>query len=289
MYCTGCYTSVENGQETCPGCGATLSDQPQTGLPPLREEEPPVPSSSRSVSLSEATAVSVACPHCEARPVEEVATGQQLTSFLVDHQADTYTFVGCHRCVRGKLLSTAGTTALLGWWGLLGLFVPPFVVLWNVARGCYNRGPNRHLVEELVEATQSFSLLADPEAFDAEAYHPLDGHVRGLARLAVAAAQSGGTMGETQRDAIRDGLAALAPDYPPSSIDIILQQVAEERLDAEGVAAELASALTPGWKRSALQLVSQVYQADSVPGDPDLMHTLAEHMGVEGDDVGASL
>ena len=96
-------------------------------------------------------------------------------------------------------------------------------------------------------------------------------------------------MGQTQRDAIRDGLAALVADHPPPSIDTILQQVAEERLDAKGVAVELVSTLTPGWKRSALQLVRQVCRADSTSGDPALVHVFAERMGVDGDDLYASL
>lgn len=295
MYCTDCYTTVEDGHDSCPRCGATLSEQDQLfgGAAGASDgTEARGGPASGAVSLDEAVAVTVVCPHCEERPVEEVAKGARVIGFLVAHHWETRRVMGCHRCVRSTLWGLAGKTVLLGWWSVGGVFLTPFFVLWNVLRGAYNRGPNRHLVEMLEEEHRPFSLLADRRSYDVDRWHRLEGHVRTFARLGVAVAQADGTVSTDEREAIRRCLGQLFPNYPRSEIDRRIQQVSSGDPEAATVASGLASTLTLSWKREALKMVRWVVEAGTPDGakpDTGIVYEIGAHLNVDEAEVATVL
>lgn len=141
--CPECGAIRDPGHDACPSCGASTNASYQL----------------------DAAAVDHPCPICEERPIEELATTRYMIGYGVGAKFPSERLIGCHRCLRDRLLKDAGRSALLGWWWLGGALNPGFVI-WQVARALTNRGPTRKLVAILEEQGIEVELLDDSDDFD---------------------------------------------------------------------------------------------------------------------------
>lgn len=280
MNCPECGTEVAEGSNFCPQCNANLTEG--GGNYQVRSESHAT--STGNVSLDEAAAVDIACPRCGEHPIMEVARTDRLTGLLLAYRRASYNVMGCHSCVRRVLLFNAVKNLLLGWWSVKSLIMNPFLTGWNVARALYNRGPNSKLEDMLDSTGITYRYLEDVEYYQPDEHSVNEVYVRGFVRLGCAVMMADDEAYPEERQAVRDTVTELFPDYPEHAVERLISENTDVDTDAEYVADGVADLLTPEGKQLALLFVASVSEAGvKSQEDVELAGRIADAMGMDGD------
>lgn len=280
MNCPECGAEVAESSNFCPECNANLTQG--GGNYQVRSESHTT--STGNVSLDEAAAVDIACPRCGEHPVMEVARTERLTGLLLAYRRASYNVMGCRSCVRRVLLVNAFKNLLLGWWSVKSLLMNPFLTGWNVARSLYSRGPNSKLESMLDGTGITYSYLDDVKDYESDEHSVNEVYVRGFVRLGCAVMMADDEAYPEERQAVRDAVTELFPDYPEQAIDRLISENADLDTDAEYVAGGLADLLTPEGKQLAVLFVASVSEAGvKSQEDIELAGRIADTMDMDGD------
>ncbi|MFB6189457.1 MAG: TerB family tellurite resistance protein [Halapricum sp.] len=236
---------------------------------------------------SDAVAVNVPCPHCGERPIEEVTKAYRLTGLLLLYRWRTVRVLGCHACVASRLRRSALKTAITGWWSVTTFLVNPFLVVWNVGRSLYNRGPTDSLATALAEAGLPREWLTDLDDFDSNAHSEADLLVDALIQVGCRIMLADGQASPEEAETIRDAVLTAFPDYDAAEVEARIETATERDAPLEVVVEGLSSLLTLKGRQAVLALAAQVAVAD---GDLDAdekaqFQVLAEELDVDLDPV----
>lgn len=249
---------------------------------------------------SEAAAVDVPCPFCGERPVEQAAKAARVSGFLIAYSIKRKTVIGCATCTRKELLKAAAGTMLTGWWSITSAILNPFVLLYDLLRAPYNRGPTDGLVEAIEAEGIEVTFLEHRDEFDpagkvspevlldefetAESGGATTGGaadveeqvlLEGLIQLAGAVMLADGRPSTAQAERLRDDLRELFPDRDPAELERLIQAHIESDPDVTTVTGELAGSLTEDGEDLVLDVAIDVALADGEIRDADV-GTIAE-------------
>ena len=90
------------------------------------------------------------CPYCKNASLETTASAPYVRGFLVAYQIGSKAFIGCTSCVRKKVWGEAFLSMLIGWFSITALVINPFMIVYNLIRGCFI-GENKKSVAKKLE------------------------------------------------------------------------------------------------------------------------------------------
>jgi uncharacterized tellurite resistance protein B-like protein len=249
----------------------------------------------------DAEAIDLPCPHCGERPIEQAAKAVRVTGFLLAYSLKRKTVIGCAACTRGELLKAAAGTMLTGWWSITSAIMNPFVILWNLLRAPYNRGPTSGLVETIEAEGIEVSFLEDREAFEpttgvstdvllddfdaaasgggggGAARSDLEDQVllEGVIQLAGAVMLADGQPSTEQAQQLRDVLQEVFPDRDSDELESLIKEHLQAGPDVAAVTDELSGVLTEDGEDLVLEVAMDVALADGPASDAEIA-TLTE-------------
>lgn len=250
---------------------------------------------------SDAEAIDVPCPFCGERPIQQAARAARVTGFLIAYSIKRKTVIGCATCTRNELFKAATGTMLTGWWSITSAILNPFVILYNVVRALYNRGPTGGLVDEIEQEGIQVGFLDDLNDFDpggtvstdvllnefdagrSSGGGGTDGRsdvedqvlLEGIIQLAGAVMLANGQPSKAQAEALRDDLREVFPDRDQEEVESLIREHLEAGADVPTVTGELAGFLTEDGEDLVLEIAMDVALADGEIRDADVA-TIAE-------------
>mgnify|MGYP000398041503 CR=1 FL=1 len=272
--CQSCGAIGDPGHERCHACD-TVSNYTSEYLTKLEDATAP----------DDAVAVNIACPHCGERPIEEATRAYRLTGLVLLYRWHSVRVVGCHSCVASRLRWTAAKTMVSGWWSITTFFVNPFIILWNLGRSLYSRGPTDTLATALAESGLPQDWLTDRADFDPDEDAGDELLVDALIQVGCRVMLTDGTASPSEAAVIRDTVVDAFPDYDSAEVESRIQSAAERDAPIEVVVEGLSTLLTRPAREAVLALAAQVAAAD---GELDTdekrqFQTLADELDVDLD------
>lgn len=249
----------------------------------------------------DAEAIDVPCPFCGERPIQQAATAARVSGFLIAYSIKRKTVIGCGTCTRNELLKAAAGTMLTGWWSITSAILNPFVLLYDVVRAPYNRGPTSGLVEAVEEEGIEVAFLESRNDFDparapttdvllddleaggssrgGDTGGPSDAEeqvlLEGLVQLGGAVMLADGRPSTAQAESLRDVLQEVFPDRNGEELESLIQEHVEAGPDVATVTGELAGVLTEDGEDLVLQVAMDVALAGGEVRDAEVA-TIAE-------------
>lgn len=250
---------------------------------------------------SGAEAIDVPCPFCGERPIEQAAKAVRVSGFLLAYSIKRKTVIGCATCTRNELLKAAAGTTVTGWWSITSAILNPFVILYDVVRAPYNRGPTSGLVETIEEEGIEVTFLENRDDFDptsgvstdvlldefeaggssgsgSSGGGSTDGRsdvenqvlLEGIIQLAGAVMLAGGQPSRAQAELLRDVLREMFPERDREELETLIQQHLKAGPDVTAVTDELAGFLTEDGEDLVLEITMDVALADGEVRDADV-------------------
>jgi uncharacterized tellurite resistance protein B-like protein len=264
---------------------------------------------------SDAEAIDLPCPYCGERPIEQAAKAVRVTGFLLAYSIKRKTVIGCGQCTRGELLKAAAGTMLTGWWSLTSAIMNPFVILWNLVRAPYNRGPTSGLVETIEEEGIEVSFLEDGEAFEPAAgvstdvllddfgaaasggggadRSDLEDQVllESVIQLAGAVTLADGQPSKEQAQQLRNVLQEVFPDRDREELESLIKEHLQAGPDVAAVTDELSGVLTEDGEDLMLEVAMDVALADGPASDAEIatITEITDGLGMEMDEEAVEL
>lgn len=265
----------------------------------------------------DAEAIDVPCPHCGERPVQQAAKAVRVSGFLIAYSIKRKTVIGCAECTRNELWKAALGTMLTGWWSITSAIINPFVVLWNLLRAPYNRGPTSGLVETIEEEGIEVGFVEDSEDFDpmrsvstdvllddfdaggasggsaAAGRSDVEDQVlmEGVVQLAGAVMLADGQPSSDQAELLRGVLRELFPDLDRGELESLIKEHLRAGPDVTAVTGELGGVLTEDGEDLLLEVAMDVALADGPASDAEVatIAEIADGLGMDMDEDAVGL
>ncbi|WEL22396.1 TerB family tellurite resistance protein [Halorhabdus sp. BNX81] len=272
--CQSCGAIGDPGHERCHACGTVSKYDAEH---PAQTEDVTAP--------DDAVAVNIPCPHCGERPIEEGTRAYQLTGLVLLYRWRSIRVVGCHDCVSSRLRRTAAKTMVTGWWSITTFLVNPFLIVWNLGRSLYNRGPTDALATALAESGLPRDWLTDRADFDPEENTGDELLVDALIEVGCRVMLADGTPSQSEAAVIRDTVLETFPEYDADEIESRIQSAAERDGSLEAATDGLSALLTRPAREAVLALAAQVAAAKGEIGTDEKrqFQTLANELDVDLD------
>lgn len=222
------------------------------------------------------THIAHTCPYCNTAPLETTATAPFVRGFILAVQYGAKSYIGCLSCVRKKVLSEAGKSALLGWFSITALFVNPILIVYNLIQAGILKEKKGRVKKKL----RDLGLPEDGQQADITNI--------GYA-LAISMIKADGKVDKHEIMIAEQIGQNIFPNFDEARFRQMIQD--NPRLPStKDLALILKDAIGPEGKEQIYSYIAQIAQADGklAPAEQQLLQDLAQTLSIPMQSVHAS-
>lgn len=208
------------------------------------------------------------CPYCNNESLETTASAPYVRGFLVAYQIGSKTFIGCTSCVRKKVWGEAFLSLFIGWFSITALIINPFMILYNLIRGCFV-GKNEKAVAKKLE---QLGLPGSPAVIDVQSV--------GYA-LAASMILADGVVDEAELVAAEKAGDEVFGEFDEAALRMVVQH-GKDLPPVEDLANMLKDSLDQDAKEKVMVYLSEIAMADGhvAPEERDMLERVGKSLGL---------
>ena len=206
-----------------------------------------------------AIGIKIPCPECGKEPVVCASKAYGIIGVLLAYQISTRTVIGCQRCIKKTLLTTAGKNMLLGWWSISSAIINPFLTVYDIINAFIPKNkPNKLLIETLDKSAIPWEFLLKNEIFTPSNYNPDEVYTYGMLNLACAMMMADGEASPEEEDTIKTIANKIFPKYSTQKVQKIIDDKKDNPVEISKIGTSLGTMLTNEGKEMVLQFMMEI-------------------------------